>query len=115
MALRRAPDLCPTDTPRVSRETLPLLSADRVAAMTRVAQAFSDPIRVQILSLLARVPDLCTCELESLLTLRQSKVSYHMKQLLEAGLVTREIAGAWSHYRLHDLHQWERFTHCFGE
>lgn len=107
-------EFCVTDTPRLSRETLPLLPDDQVASMIRVTNALSDPIRVQMIALLSRVSDLCTCEFEQVLSLPQSKVSYHLKQLLEAGLVTRQVEGAWSHYRLSNRDLWARFKQCFG-
>ena len=76
---------------------LPDAQAERLA---RLGKALSDPIRVQILHLLEQHADLCNCEFEDLLGLTQSKTSYHLKVLLEARLITRRIAGTWSHYSL---------------
>jgi ArsR family transcriptional regulator len=71
-----------------------------IARMADAANALSDPIRLQMLSLLSQCEDLCTCEFSELLELGQSKVSYHLNILLQAGLVSRENHGTWSHYRL---------------
>lgn len=45
-------------------------------------------------------PGLCNCELMESLGMIQSRVSYHMKGLTEAGLVLEEPRGRWKFYRL---------------
>jgi len=40
----------------------------------------------------------CVCELQSLQGLAQSKVSYHLKVLRDAGLVREQRRGKWSFY-----------------
>lgn len=91
---------CITDVPRVRKEDLELHPEAEVAQMANIAGALSDPIRLQMLFLLSQVENLCTCEFEELLDLSQSRVSYHMNELLQAGIVIRENRGTWSHYRL---------------
>ncbi len=91
---------CDTAMPRVCRGDLDLLPDSAVERLTKAANALADPIRVQMVQLLGQQPDLCTCEFEELLGLGQSKVSYHLRILLEAGIVTRETHGTWSHYSL---------------
>ncbi|HEX9038548.1 MAG TPA: metalloregulator ArsR/SmtB family transcription factor [Ktedonobacterales bacterium] len=93
-------DACDTPTPRLSRGDLATLPPPEVTALTTVAHALSDPARVQILWLLEQCEDLCVCEVEEALALGQSRVSYHLRLLLEAGLLVRQRRGAWSHYRL---------------
>lgn len=93
-------DRCYTNIPRVRRGDLQLLPDPETVKLAAVAKALSDPIRLQMIYLLEQRPDLCTCEFEELLGLSQSKVSYHLKVLLEAGIVTRETHGTWSHYSL---------------
>ncbi|MDH7478774.1 MAG: metalloregulator ArsR/SmtB family transcription factor [Syntrophomonadaceae bacterium] len=80
----------------------------------RIAKALSDPIRFRILQLLAngrfeccRLPlkgdspeGLCNCVLMEELGLIQSRVSYHMKELVEAALVIEEPLGRWKFYRI---------------
>ena len=97
-------DPCYSNIPRVRRGDLALLSASEASALANMAKAVSDPIRVQIVHLLEQRPDLCTCEFEELLGLGQSRVSYHLKLLLDAGVITRETYGTWSHYRLRTPH-----------
>lgn len=91
-----------------------------VARLARVAKALSDPIRLQMIELLAQgrgccdLPDICTrgvpgsglptgicvCELQEQFGLGQSRTSYHLRVLKEAGLVTEEIRGKWTFYEL---------------
>ena len=90
------------------------LGVDRLVALGR---ALSDPIRVRMLSLMAEgrsccdfsssgVPaaeseeGICVCEFEEHFGMGQSKVSYHMKKLTDAGLVREERRGKWSFYSL---------------
>ena len=87
---------------------------DRLVALGR---ALSDPIRVRMLSMMADgrsccdfsgsgVPadegeeGICVCEFEEHFGMGQSKVSYHMKKLKDAGLVREERRGKWSFYSL---------------
>jgi ArsR family transcriptional regulator len=93
---------CYTEIPRVRRGDLPLLPEEEAEALAAFGKALGDPIRLQMVGLLEQRPDLCTCEFEELLGLGQSKVSYHLKVLLKAGLVERELHGTWSHYSLRD-------------
>ncbi len=43
---------------------------------------------------------ICVCEFEGYYGMGQSKVSYHMKKLKDAGLVREERRGKWSFYSL---------------
>jgi ArsR family transcriptional regulator len=43
---------------------------------------------------------ICVCEFEDYFDMGQSKVSYHMKKLKDAGLVREERRGKWSFYSL---------------
>lgn len=93
-------DPCLTDVPRIRGGDLHLLEPADVAGLVRAGSALGDPIRVQMIHLLGQRSDLCTCELEELLGLAQSKVSYHLRILLDAGIVALERHGTWSHYSL---------------
>ncbi|HEY9818084.1 MAG TPA: metalloregulator ArsR/SmtB family transcription factor [Candidatus Obscuribacterales bacterium] len=61
--------------------------------------ALSDPLRLQILDLL-RQQELCVCDLCDRLEVRQSKLSFHLKTLKEAGLLRSRQEGKWSYYSL---------------
>jgi len=67
----------------------------------------SDITRLRCLALLFSEGELCVCELTEALDLSQPKISRHLAQLREAGVVQSRRAGHWVHYRLHqDLPAW---------
>jgi ArsR family transcriptional regulator len=99
------------------------VSDERVERVVALGRALSDPIRVRMLGMLAAeaaegrgccgLPDLgapvggagdspgiCVCEFEECFGMGQSRVSYHMRKLKEAGLVQEEKRGRWSFYSL---------------
>lgn len=87
----------PTCGPPLEVDPLPREQAE---ALARNLKGLSDPTRLQILSILLVAPDgeACVCDLTPLLGLAQSTISYHMKILANAGLVTRRKRGTWSWY-----------------
>ena len=91
-----------SEQPRIFKKNVDLLGSDKLNKLSSVANALSDPIRLQILYLLNQYEDICTCEFQELLNLSQSKVSYHLKILLDAGLINREVIANWRHYSLID-------------
>ena len=100
--------------------SLPVVTQDEVMLdrIVRMAKALSDPIRVRMLNLMAEgrgccglpavasmpVPGddepegICVCEFQEWYSLGQSKVSYHLRILKEAGLVSEESRGKWTFY-----------------
>jgi len=57
------------------------------------------PIRLQILDILAQsVGDVCVCDLEVALPVKQPTVSHHLRLLREAGLIDCERRGLWAYY-----------------
>lgn len=104
-----------TEIPRVCCGDIPLLESTEAKRLAMTAKALSDPIRIQMVHFLQSRTDLCTCEFEELLGLSQSKVSYHLKILLQAGFIGREFHGTWSHYKLCDqdvLHKLRTLYNC---
>ena len=61
--------------------------------------ALSDALRINVLELL-RQRELCVCELCDALGVTQSKLSFHLKTLKEAGLVRARQDGRWIYYSL---------------
>lgn len=96
----------------------------RVERLVALGRAMSDPIRVRMLGMLAAAanggrgccglpdlgapvsekeddsPGICVCEFTEVYGMAQSKVSYHLGKLKEAGLVREEKRGRWSFYSL---------------
>jgi ArsR family transcriptional regulator len=65
----------------------------------RLFRALSDEKRLRILMLL-RDGERCVCDLTEALDAGQSLLSFHLKALKEAGLVTDRREGRWSYYTL---------------
>lgn len=61
--------------------------------------ALSDPLRLRVIELL-RQQELCVCDLCDVLEVTQSKLSFHLKTLKEAGLVNARQSGRWIYYSL---------------
>jgi ArsR family transcriptional regulator len=69
---------------------------------TSVAQwfhALSDEARVRIVELLSH-KERCVCELEQVLGIAQSRLSFHLKVLKDAGLLADRREGRWMYYNL---------------
>ena len=65
----------------------------------QLLKALADPIRLDVIHALAE-GERCVCDLTSALDLSQSKLSFHLKVLREAGLLTDRQSGRWVYYRL---------------
>lgn len=63
-------------------------------------RALSDEIRLRCVALLQLEGQLCVCELTYALGMEQPKVSRHLAQLRQAGIVETQRCGTWIHYRL---------------
>ncbi|HEX6536460.1 MAG TPA: metalloregulator ArsR/SmtB family transcription factor [Gemmatimonadaceae bacterium] len=61
--------------------------------------ALSDSTRLSILEML-RDGERCVCELQDELEAAQSRLSFHLRVLKEAGLVTDRREGRWSYYSI---------------
>lgn len=68
----------------------------------KVFKAFCDEKRLAILELL-RSGEKCACVLIEQMDIPQSSLSYHMKILVESGIVDSRQDGKWTHYRLSDV------------
>jgi len=81
-----------------------VISAGDADQLARRFKALGDPTRVRLLSLIAAHEggEACICDLVDPVGLAQPTVSHHMKQLADAGLVTREQRGKWAYYRIVD-------------
>ena len=65
----------------------------------RLFHALSDETRLGILTMLGD-GERCVCDLQGDLDAAQSRLSFHLKVLKEAGLVTDRKEGRWSYYTL---------------
>lgn len=78
-----------------------LLTAAQARDLAGVFKALSDPVRLRLLSLIAsHAGEVCVCELTSAFDLTGPTISYHLKVLRQAGLVSSERRGTWVYYRV---------------
>jgi ArsR family transcriptional regulator len=91
-AVGARPDGAPSD----SASPEPALSLDRAQPLLR---ALAEPIRLQVV-LALQDGERCVCDLTGDLDLAQSKLSFHLKVLKEAGLIRARQEGRWIYYRL---------------
>lgn len=68
-------------------------------AVTTRFHALSDPTRLALVMRL-RNAERCVCDLMDVLDAAQSRLSFHLKVLKEAGLVTDRRDGRWVYYTL---------------
>lgn len=71
--------------------------ADTVAA--RLFHAVSDETRLAVIHML-RDGERCVCELQGVLGAAQSRLSFHLKVLKDAGMVSDRKEGRWVYYSL---------------
>ncbi|MDQ2671038.1 MAG: metalloregulator ArsR/SmtB family transcription factor, partial [Gemmatimonadota bacterium] len=74
-------------------------TAPDLTRLARLFHALSDETRLAIVQRL-RSGERCVCELTNLLDAAQSRLSFHLKVLREAGLVHDRRDGRWVHYSL---------------
>lgn len=64
-------------------------------------KALSDETRLKIIDMLS-CGELCACEILESFSISQSTLSYHMKILVESGLVNGVRDGAWMRYTINE-------------
>jgi ArsR family transcriptional regulator len=70
-----------------------------VARSAELFHALSDEARLEIIGILLD-GEHCVCDLMTHIDAAQSRLSYHLKVLKDAGLVTDRREGRWSYYTL---------------
>ncbi len=69
------------------------------AHAARWFRALSDETRLEIVAMLSH-GERCVCDLQDALGATQSRLSFHLKTLKDAGLVTDRREGRWVYYAL---------------
>jgi ArsR family transcriptional regulator len=77
-----------------------VMDVEAAHRLARRFKALGDPTRVRLMSMIAAAEggEACICDLTAPVGLSQPTVSHHMRQLVEAGLATREQRGKWAYY-----------------
>ena len=82
-------------------EMEPDAAAVRSAESVTLLQAAADPVRWSVLERLASGTH-CVCDIQAHVPIAANLLSYHLKVLREAGLVTTSRRGRWVDYTLAD-------------
>lgn len=93
-ALQVASDLCCTPV------TSGRLDEAEAAELARVLSALADPVRLQLVSLVAANGEVCSCDLQEPLGRSQPTISHHTRILVDAGLLTGRKDGRWTWWSL---------------
>lgn len=73
--------------------------ATSTARSVELFHALSDETRLEIVAML-RSGECCVCDLTEALDAAQSRLSFHLKVLKDAGIVRDRRDGRWVHYEL---------------
>jgi ArsR family transcriptional regulator len=77
----------------------PSITPDEAEQLSHDFQILGHPVRIQILNVLAsHAGQVCVCDLEAAVPVKQPTVSHHLRLLREAGLVDCERHGQWAFY-----------------
>jgi ArsR family transcriptional regulator, arsenate/arsenite/antimonite-responsive transcriptional repressor len=77
------------------------IPADAAGTLAQAFKALGDPIRLQLMSMIASAPggEICVCDLTPAFEISGPTISHHLKVLKESGLVTAERRASWVYYR----------------
>ena len=76
-----------------------VVTHSRTERSIELFHALSDETRLEIIELLRR-GERCVCELTDTLDAAQSRLSFHLRVLKDAGIVRDRKDGRWVHYEL---------------
>jgi ArsR family transcriptional regulator len=77
------------------------IPAETAALLAPAFKALGDPVRLQLMSMIASAPsgEICVCDLTPAFDLTGPTISHHLKTLRDTGLVDAERRGTWVYYR----------------
>ena len=91
---KRAPGAPPATSP-----ARPSVDSERAKRLGAYAKALGDPLRLQLVDVLAAHPgELCACELLPLVEVGQSTLAHHLKTLADAGILETRRQGLFAYY-----------------
>jgi ArsR family transcriptional regulator len=76
------------------------VDAATAADLAPALKALGDPVRLQLMSMIASAPggEICVCDLTPAFDLSGPTISHHLKTLRAAGLVNAERRASWVYY-----------------
>jgi ArsR family transcriptional regulator len=78
---------------------MPVATQSRTERSIELFHALSDETRLEVIELLKK-GERCVCELTDTLDAAQSRLSFHLRVLKDAGIVRDRKDGRWVHYEL---------------
>jgi ArsR family transcriptional regulator len=69
-------------------------------SLARTLSALADPVRIQVLSIVASRGEICSCDLIGPLAKSQPTISHHTTILANAGILIGEKRGRWTWWRV---------------
>jgi ArsR family transcriptional regulator len=105
-------DLAPSNTSAPGDEPAPgggccggavgWLASNDAEVLAHQLAAIADPVRLQVLSIIANAPsgEVCACDFVGPIDRSQPTISHHLKVLAEVGLVEGDKRGRWVWYQL---------------
>ncbi|WP_041832994.1 metalloregulator ArsR/SmtB family transcription factor [Actinoplanes sp. N902-109] len=101
--MSKPPMVSPADpeTPCCTPMAQQRIPAPAAATLAQAFKALGDPIRLQLMSMIASADggEICVCDLTPAFTLSGTTISHHLKVLREAGLIDGERRASWVYYR----------------
>ena len=76
------------------------IGRSEAAELAKVLSALADPVRLQLVSLVAANGEVCSCDLEEPLGKSQPTISHHTTVLVDAGLLRGRKEGRWTWWSL---------------
>ncbi|GAB2584379.1 transcriptional regulator [Paractinoplanes abujensis] len=77
------------------------IPAEEAGPLAQAFKALGDPIRLQMMSMIASADggEICVCDITPAFEISGPTISHHLKVLKESGLVTAERRASWVYYR----------------
>lgn len=105
----------PVDAERASAARAGLISVDEAGRLAGLLGMLADPVRSRILFALVSAGELCVGDLAVVLDVTQDQITYALKLLRFAGLVSSRKAGRLVIYRLSDGFPHPLLEHCLRQ
>ncbi len=68
----------------------------------KIFKALADETRLMLLQRISETEEICVCKLMEEFSMAQSKLSYHLKMLLAAQLISVRPCGKWNFYTVNN-------------
>ena len=100
MSKQRLPAIDTADTPCCPPLVQAPIPATEAADLAAAFKAIGDPVRLQLLSMIASHAggEVCVCDLTPAFDLTGPTISHHLRVLREAGLIDHQRRGTWVYY-----------------